>query len=216
MIAAVFGSTGKTGSRVLGEAVARKWACRVLVRDRTRLARPDGVVVVEGDARSPAKVADTLRGADVVFCCLGLVDISRPSTEFSDSVKTIIQAMLAEDVQRIVAIAAAGVLDHPTGGYRNKEGLPESFRYSAAEHVRNDDSLRDSGLLWTLMCPVTLAEDIAPGRTRYAYEALPGGSNETGYDDLAETMVKLVDNPESFGKRVGIVSVRPGQGITPR
>ena len=210
MIAAVFGATGKAGSRVLGDAVARNWECRVLVRDRTRLARPDGLVVVEGDARSPAKVAETLRGADVVFCCLGLPDISRPSTDFSDSVKAIIQAMLAEGVQRIVAIAAAGVLDHPTGGYRNKEGLPESFRHIAAEHVRNYESLRDSGLLWTLMCQLTLVEDIEAGHARYAFEDLPSGSNVTGYDDLAMTMVDLVENPESVEKRVGIVSLRAG------
>lgn len=210
MKVAVFGASGKTGSRVVRECAARDWKCRVMVRDRRRLAEQPSVDIVEGDARSYHDVMETLTGAEAVFCCLGLPDISKPSTDFSDSLKMIIRAMRDQVMDRIVAIAAAGVLPDPTGGYRNKEGMPAYLEHIAREHVRNYESLRDSGLRWTLMCPLTLAEDIEAGHARYAFEDLPRGSNETGYDDLAMTMVDLVENPESIEKRVGIVSFRTG------
>lgn len=211
-VAALFGATGRTGSRVLERAMAKGWQCRVLVRDKSKLAdHAVPAAIVEGDVRSADDVAATLEGAEAVFCCLGLPDISRPTTDFSDGVRTIINGMQARNIRRIVAIASAGVLDHPGGGYRNKEGLPATFRHIAAEHERNYESLRDSGLEWTLMCPVTLVEDIPAGHALYAFDDLPGGSGETGYDDLAATMVDLVDRPESFGKRVGIVSQRQGK-----
>jgi hypothetical protein len=37
---------------------------------------------------------------------------------------------------------------------------------------------------------------------------LPEGSGQTGYEDLAATIVALIDEPASFGQRVGIVSIR--------
>jgi hypothetical protein len=40
------------------------------------------------------------------------------------------------------------------------------------------------------------------------YEDVPPGSEETGYADLAHTMVTLVAVAESHGKRVGIASYR--------
>lgn len=209
MRVAVFGATGKTGSRVLREAVERNWKCRALVRDRRKLAGKPDVDIVEGDARSYADVVETVEASDAVFCCLGLPDISKPSTDFSESVKTIIRAMQDRRVDRVVAIAAAGVLPHPTGGYRNKEGQPAYLEHIAREHVRNYESLRDSGLGWTLMCPLTLVEGIEAGHARITFEDLPSGSNETGYDDLAQAMIDLVDNRDSMGKRVGIVSFGP-------
>lgn len=207
MRVAVFGATGKAGGRVFRKAVDRGWKCRVLVRDRGKLASQPEVDIVEGDARSYADVVATVDGADAVFCCLGLPDISKPSSDFSDSVKTIIRVMQDRGVERILAIAAAGVLPHPTGGYRNKEGQPAYFEHISREHVRNYESLRDSGLRWTLMCPLTLVEGIEAGHSKIAFENLPAGSNETGYDDLAQAMIDLVDNPDSVEKRVGIVSL---------
>jgi putative NADH-flavin reductase len=164
--------------------------------------------VLEGDARSLSSVKQAVEGVDVVFSCLAMANIFTPATDHSDAVKTIIQAMHDLSVQRIISIASAGVLNHPTGGYRNKEGLPEILTHIEREHERIFESLRDSGLNWTLMCPVFLKEDIPQGRGKYAFEDLPAGSNETGYADLAQTMVALVDNVGSFQKRVGIVSFR--------
>ena len=44
------------------------------------------------------------------------------------------------------------------------------------------------------------------GSSRYRFEDLPPGGAVTGVDDLAHTMVVLVDDPQAIGKRVGILS----------
>ncbi len=208
----VFGASGQTGRRVIDECRARGWAVRAFVRDRAKLGRSD-VEAAAGDARDAAAVRAALAGCDAVFCCLGMHDITVPATDFSDSVRTIVQAMQAAGVKRIAAIASAGALDHPAGGLRNQHGLPDWLRNVAAEHTRNLQTLRASGLDWTLMCPVDLKEDIARGRARMALDDLPAGSGETAYADLAAAMVALVagDSPlgAALGHRVGIVSDRP-------
>ncbi len=208
MKTAIFGATGRTGKLLLKETAARGWVSRVLVRDPAKIEHTEGISVHVGDARSLPDVISTIEGVDAVFYCLGMADITLPATDLSDSVKTIIHAMRDQNVKRLVGIASAGELDHPDGGYRNKEGLPDYLKHVSAEHVRNYEALRDSGLAWTLMCPVFLIEDIPVGRGHYMFEDLPQGSYETGYADLARTMADLVDRPESFGKRVGIVSFR--------
>lgn len=208
MKAAIFGATGRTGRLLLKEAASRGWDTRVLVRDEAKLVATDGVSVVVGDARSLPDVTSTIEGVDTVFSCLAMSDTSVPATDLSDCMDTIIQAMRFQGVRRIIGIASAGELDHPEGGYRNKEGLPDFLQHVTANQIRCYEALRDSGLEWTLMCPSWLQEDILAGNCQFAFEDLPQGSNETGYADLARTMADLVDNPESIRQRVGIVSFR--------
>ena len=145
---------------------------------------------------------------DAVLCCLGMNNIAVPATDFSESVRHIVRAMELAPNRRLLAIAWAGVLPHLTGGYRNKEGLPQYLIHVSAEHVRNYETLRDSSLDWTLMCPAFLKDDIPVGRGRFEFEGLPQGSNETGYGDLAHTIVELISVSASHRKRVGIVSDR--------
>lgn len=205
---ALFGATGRTGRLVLEECVSRGWSAAALARDARRIPARPGLAVVEGDARDATAVAKVVADADAVLCCLAMHDIAIPATDFSDSVKTMVAAARTARVRRIVAIASAGVLPHPEGGLRNQHGLPASLVNVAHEHTRNFETLRDSGLDWTLMCPVDLKDDIPAGHARLAYEDLPAGSSETGYADLARAIVELVEERASVGKRVGIVSVR--------
>jgi len=205
---ALFGATGRAGRRFLAECLARGHEVAALAREPVQLAAAVDVRVVAGDARDAAAVADVLAGADAVVVCLGMRDITVPATDFSDSVRTIVRVAKDAGVRRIVAIASALVLPHPAGGLRIDHGLPDVLANVGAEHRRNFDTLRESGLDWTLMCPLDLKDDIPAGRGRIAYDALPGGAYETGYADLARTMAELLDQPTSFGHRVGIVSDR--------
>ena len=125
---------------------------------------------------------------------------------FSDSVRTIVQVMTTQGPDRLLVIGNSGVLPAPGGGYRFGENLTPPKSNLAAQHIRNYETLRDSSLRWTLMCPVWLKEEIPPGHARCAYDDLPEGLGETGYADLALTMVALIDTPESVGRRVGIIS----------
>jgi len=111
-------------------------------------------------------------------------------------------------------VASAVALDDARGGYRGEHGGPEVLRHITAEHLRNHRTLRQAGdewgLAWTLMCPVNLVDDIPAGHAQRAFDALPAGSGETGMPDLALALCDLLDDATSHGRRVGIVSVRPG------
>jgi putative NADH-flavin reductase len=205
---ALFGATGRTGRRVLERCLARGDRVRALASDAGKLSARPALELVAGDARDRTAVARTMAGADAAICCLGLRDITAPTTELSDSVRTIVDSARDAGVRRIVAIASAGVLPDARGGLRNEHGVPAWLRNVAAEHTRNLRTLEQSGLDWTLMCPIDLVDDIPVGHARYAFDDLPGGSGQTGYEDLAETMVTLLGDIRSYRRRVGIVSLR--------
>ena len=204
MVIALFGATGRTGRLVLERLLARGDRVRALARDPGRLAPHPGLVASGGDARDAHAVRRVVEGADAVVCCLGMHDITVPATDFSDSVRGIVEAARAAGVRRIVAIASAGVLADARGGLRSQHGLPAAFANVAAEHARNLRTLEASGLDWTLLCPIDLVEAPA-GTARWAYEDLPAGSH-TGYADLADTIVEMLGRRDAHGRRVGVVS----------
>ena len=216
MAIAIFGASGRTGKLVVEEAGRRGWPARALVRTAGKVAETPLLKVGVGDARDAAAVAALLEGAGgkagragAVICVLGMSDISVPATDFSDSVKTLVAAMKTTGVRRIVAVASAGVFDHPAGGYRNQQpDFPAYLKHISAEHVRNHETLMESGLDWTLMCPLTLAGDLPAGPFEFEYGGVPAGSEETGTADLARLVCDLLTERASFGQRVGIVSRR--------
>jgi putative NADH-flavin reductase len=205
---ALFGATGRTGSRVLQRLLARGDRVNALAREPSRLTRHPSLLTIAGDSRDPAAVGQTIAGTSAVVVTLGMQDITRPGTDFSVSVRTIVEATRAAGVRRIVAVAGAGALPDARGGTRAEHDAPGPYTHVAAEHVRNYRTLAASGLDWTLLCAVDLKDDIPEGHARLAYEDLPPGSGETGYQDLAAAIVALLPAAASYGHRIGIVSVR--------
>jgi len=204
MVIALFGATGRAGRLVLERLLARGDHVRALARDPGKLVPHPGLAVVEGDARDVPAVRRAVDGADAIVCCLGMQDIAVPATDFSESVRGIVEAARAAGIRRVVAIASAGVLADARGGLRNQHGLPAAFANIAAEHTRNLRTFEASGLDWTLMCPIDLV-DAPAGTTRWAFEDLPAGSH-TGYVDLADSIVEMLGRRDAHGKRVGVVS----------
>ncbi|HVE49787.1 MAG TPA: NAD(P)H-binding protein [Casimicrobiaceae bacterium] len=205
---AIFGGGGRTGKRVVELALKRGDQIRALLRDQASLPGHAKLHVVTGDARDVNAIAQALSNTDAVLCCLGLADISRPTTAFSDAVRLIVDAMKRTGPRRIVAIGSASALPDARGGLRLDHASGGPYRHINAEHGRNYATLRDSTLDWTLVCPVDLKDDIASGHARTAIEGLPDGSAETGYDDLAMTMLALVHDRDAYRKRIGVISVR--------
>jgi len=216
---ALFGATGSVGSRVLARLLARGCDARLLVRfaehvDYDLRVRLAGDAVVEGDDRDADAVLRALAGVEVVVSTIGTSDIGEADAMLTDSVRTIVGTMPAAGAARIVAVLLAAVLPNARGGYladdldlRADQYHAEPMREGVSEHVRTYEALREAPVAWTVFCPMALRDGVPPGRTRTALDALPGGSDVTGLDDLADAIVAEVLEPRFVGHRVGIVSL---------
>jgi uncharacterized protein YbjT (DUF2867 family) len=108
---AVFGATGLTGGLVVRQALAQDHEVVALVREPRRVSLTHARLrVLGGSPTSPADVERCLLGTDVVIHCLGIggKGDGRPTTLVSDSVKTVLEAMLRCGVPRIVCMSNVG------------------------------------------------------------------------------------------------------------
>ena len=108
---ALFGASGRTGTRLLAAALAAGHTVRALVRDPSRLPSHVGLEVVVGDVLNVMDVASVVQGTDGVLATLGGGTTADPGTSRSQGMRNIIAAMERHGVSRIVGLGGAGVLD---------------------------------------------------------------------------------------------------------
>lgn len=207
---ALFGATGRTGSRLLAAALAQGHSARLLVRDPSRLtARGDAPVdVVEGDVLDREAVRRTVTGVDAVLATLGGGTTAAPGTSRSQGMRNIIHAMHECGVRRIVALGGAGVLDAADGnGLRSERPTyPAVFRLVTAEHRAAWEALRASGLAWTYVGPPDIPDGDATGLFRVVADTFPEGGKALATGDVAAFMLHEVTAQDFVGRRVGIAT----------
>lgn len=104
---ALFGGTGKAGSAILEEALARGHEVRALVRNplQPRLRRP-GLEVVQGGFEDTVALDHTLDGTDVAITAIGITSKARP-TLLEDSVTSIRAGMRRAGIGRLIVVQGA-------------------------------------------------------------------------------------------------------------
>ena len=203
---AVFGASGRTGSRVCEHARAAGFALRVLARDPSKLGEAQhGAQVITGDVLNTAAVDALVHGVDAVISALGADDFRAPGNTLSQGMLNIVAAAQTHGVRRVLAVAGSGVLDAPGGGLRSEQpGFPAAFASISQQHLGTWRALRDSGLDWTLACAPDLTDDVRTGDFRALADVMPTDGQRIARDDVAFWLVAQIGRPEFFGKRVGL------------
>lgn len=129
----VTGATGNIG-RPLTQALAEAGQ-QVTAVSRNAAAVPPGVRHVVADLAEPAGLKPVLDGADALFLLLS-GDLHAPGAGPAD----IIGEAMAAGVRRVVLLSTLGVVTRPFGGTR-----------IAMREL--EDTLRESGLEWSLLRP---------------------------------------------------------------
>ena len=195
----VIGATGRLGGEVVRELTARGHAVDALVR--TEAAWP-GVSVHRGDVRDAASLEAAIPGHDAVVSAWGPGRGGDPAV-LSIGMANVAIAMEAAGVSRLVAVAAAGVLQRDAVTLRrDAPGYPEAFRARSAEHLKALETLQASGLDWTLVCP----PELVPGDGAYRVEVdyLPEGPRRVALGAVARFIADELEAPRFVRRRVGI------------
>ena len=204
----VVGATGRVGRRVVDRLLDAGHDVSGLARDPSAL--PPTVHAVAGDVRDPAVVREALTAGDgdpvdAVVSALGTPPGGAVDDTLSAGLRTLVEAMADLGVGRLVAVAAAGVLDAPGGGLRlDAEGFPPFLRGVAEQHRSAYETLAESSLAWTLVCPPNMPDGDATGRARVETDRLPDGGTQVTTGDVAAFVVRSLTDGEPLG-RVGIV-----------
>lgn len=201
---ALFGSTGRVGTRVLEYALAEGHQVRALARDASRIAPRAGLTVIQGDIHDLAKVREVITGADAVISGLGGAGVDDPGTAQSQGMRNIVQAMTELGVKRVLGVAGGGILDSVNGGLRHDQPtFPAVFKQVSARHKEAWHAMRDSSLDWTMIA----TGDIVPGERTGVYrtleDQLPEGGRKISVEDVADFLLKSLRDGLHLKKRVG-------------
>ncbi len=207
----VFGATGGTGRRPVEQALAAGHEVTAVVRDEARLlARNGRLRVLEADVLEPAEIQPALAGADVAVSALGARSYRAATTICSAGTGSILQAMRAAGVRRFVAISAAPVATEEDPGdpalYRLavRPLLWMVFKGSYEDMTLMEQQVRRSGVEWTIFRPPRLTDKPLTGRYRMALNRNVPGGYAISRADLADAILRRLDDPDAVEATVGI------------
>ena len=218
----IFAATGGIGRQLLEQAIAAGHDVTAVARNPQNLAPvPARAVAADLSSADPAALQPAVAGADAVLSALG------PRTKADAGVaargtKAITEAMRAAGARRIIVVSAAPIGTVPSPGRphppRHDPGDGFIIRYLAdpivkralrehyADLARMEDVLRGSDLDWTAVRPPRLTGKPVTGRYRTAYGQNIRGGVFVSRADVANYMLSVLENPETFGQTVGIAS----------
>ena len=201
MDVAVAGGHGQVGLRLLRLLADRGDRARGLIRN------PDHAADLEGAGAEPVvcdlegddDVAAAIAGADAVVFAAGAGPGSgaerKRTMDLGGAVK-LIEAAKQNGISRYVIVSSMGADDPPSGD--------QVFAVYLQAKAAADQALRESGLEFTIVRPGGLTNDPGTGRIEAA-ESL-GRRGQIPRDDVAATLVAVLDEPATVGKTFEVLS----------
>lgn len=201
----IFGASGRTGLYLTEMSLSKGHQVTVMLRNPQNfsLTHPN-LSVIQGDVLDLRSVSSAVKGKDAVLSAIG-EGIDAATQVRSRGIRNIVASMIHHEVKRIIAIAGTAVLlaDNQTM-VKDLPAFPELYRPLAEEHFIVFDTLRSSGLQWTLFCPPMIPDGAPDGNYITSAEFPPENMQQITTGNLAHAMIQELENPQMTGKRVGI------------
>lgn len=206
----VFGATGGTGRAVTVQALELGHEVSAFVRDPARLGPlASRLHVIQGDVLDPAAVRQAVAGHDAVVSAIGM-PASKTGRLRSEGTRNIVRAMQASGVRRLVSLASLGYGD----SRKTLDRAPLLFKYvivpfilreGFADHARQEEIVKASGLDWIIVRPANLTDGPRTGRYRHGFSADDKALKlEVSRADVAEFMLHQLTSDAHLRQTPGV------------
>jgi len=199
---ALYGATGKSGSRILKELASRGHQVIAIVRDPSKLTQTGpGVQVKQDDLSDPKKIAAAVDGAEAVISAYAppqndvraLVGVTQRQVE----------ALGQKPKARLIVVGGAGGLNVAPGIMLvDSPYFPEPYQPIARAHVEAFNVLRASKIDWTYLAPAAYFEPgERTGKFRLGKDELIANAQQESRISMEDYAVALVDELDKPGHR---------------
>lgn len=205
----IFGGSGRTGLYLVNMALEQGYNVTVFLRNTQgfSITHPN-LQLIQGDVLDLRIVSMAVKGQDAVISAIG-EGIDAATKVRSRGSRNIVASMLHHQLNRIIAIAGTGVLNADASGnlIMNSPSFPEMYRLVAEEQFLVYDTLKNSGLQWTLYCPPYIPDGDPSGSFITSEDFAPENMQSITTGDLALSIIDTLKNNSFIGKRVGITNL---------
>ena len=204
----VFGATGKTGRHVVTAALKRGHQLSAFGRSVDRLdtdldISADGLQLCKGDVFDPESVRRAVAGHDGAIVCLGSNGL-RDKTTLSNGTKTVVDAMVEHNADRLVVLSAAGVDDSWTQiPWLSRLLFRTMLRNLFADHHAQEGVVKKSPLDWTIVRAGILKDEPATG----SYTATNTGKiSKINRADVAACLVDQLEESANSRRAISVTA----------
>ncbi len=207
---AVIGATGRTGSLVVEQGLARGDHITALARNPDAISvRHPHLATVQADVLDRESVGSALRDSDAVVSALGIGSSREPTVVYSEGIANVLAAMNASSIRRIVAISAAPVGPRVEQAFLERRVampiLDHFFGATYDDMRRMETHLRDSDAEWISLRPPRLIDKPATGGYRLGVAPLPKARSLT-HGDLAAALLDVLERTDLYEKAVFVAN----------
>jgi uncharacterized protein len=194
---ALYGATGKSGSRILTELLTRGHQVTAIVRDPAKQSSQPGLTVVQGDLSSIEDIAATIEGADAVISAYA------PPPDDTDQLlpvtERLVEAVKQAGAPRLLIVGGAGSLEVAPGVTVIASGhLPAEWMPIAVSHANLLDKLKKTDINWTYFSPAGFfVPGERTGKFRLGTDQLIANGQGDSRISLEDYAVALVDELEA-------------------
>ncbi|MEV6838878.1 NAD(P)H-binding protein [Streptomyces sp. NPDC051133] len=204
----VFGATGGVGRELVGQALDAGHEVTAVVRDPARLTVTGAALrVVRADLTDPEELRAAVGGRDAVLSGLGAR--SRKDAGVATRLtRSVLQAMEAEGVRRLLVVSAA-----PVGPAPADDGPLDRAARRVVSAVLKDvyadlrgmeDELARSGTDWTSVRPPRLQNKPVTGHYRAVVGGFPPRGRFLARADVAHAMLSMIGDEGTVKQGVGV------------
>ena len=202
----VLGATGATGLEVVRQATERGHSVTAFVRSPDRLGMlKNQITTQQGDLLNSLQLGQVIEGHDAVVSAFGpRLPVSKADAHLLQQFATALTtAMKHTAVKRVVVESVAFLFKDsiiPPAYLLGRLLFPTIVADTAAM----ENVFERSTLEWTMVRPPELTNKPYTGRYRVRENHLPPFGFKVSRADVADCMIKLVENGKSIRKVVGL------------
>ena len=206
---ALFGITGRLGSRIGKEALARGHQVTAVVREPGRLPLShERLSEVTGDVCDPATIASAVADHDVVISAIGPSSGADPKMVV-EAAHALIEGVTRAGIRRLIVGGGAGSLEVAPGVQLvDTPDFPKAWLAIAIAHRDALAVYRAAALDWTYVSPAAFIEPgERTGRYRTGTDQLltdEKGESRLSMEDLAVAYLDEVERPRFVRRRMTV------------
>ncbi|MFG2964428.1 NAD(P)-dependent oxidoreductase [Streptomyces sp. NPDC048288] len=203
----VFGATGGIGREIVRQALASGHQVTAVVRDPAGLTvTGSGLQVVRADLTDPETIRPAVAGRDAVLSGLG-ARARKDAGVATRLTRTVLAAMEAEQVRRLLVVSAAPVGPQPQAGLLDRAALGVVSAILKDIYVdlgEMEAELARSGTDWTSVRPPRLQNKPLTGTYRTVIGGFPPKGRFIGRADVAHAMLAMITDEGTVKQGVGV------------